>query len=157
LDKVVETYVNENRISIDESVEIEKAKAMLEGLDSIIYTAGKSVIEIQESMSDKKTDSTVAELKAKIDSLVKENNTLKESQKTKEKENILEEVAKDLTLVQRDSFDRLAKIVSLNESDMGIYRASLEKIKGEVVGKVEESLNEKVQDKTPEKNHKRFF
>ena len=158
LDKVVESYIDENRIAIDESVEIEKTRAMLDGLDSIIYTAGKSVVEIQESLADKKDEESVSALKAKIDQLIKENASLKDSQKQKEKQAVVEEIAKDLTLVQRDSFDRLAKFI--NESNIDIYRSALLKIKEEITTKVEESttLNEsKESDGEPAKSHDRFF
>lgn len=155
LDKVVETFVETNRLVVEDAVQVEKTKSLLEGLDSIIYTAGRSVVEINESVQAEKPKDGVAELKAKIDSLIKENAELKSSSKAKEKESILESVAKDLTLVQRDRFDRLAKVIT--ESDSTIYKLSLEKIKEEILDKVETVITEKVEDSSAKPAHKRFF
>lgn len=141
LDLVVTEYIENNRVSIDESVQVEKARAMLEGLDSVIETAGISVIELKESMIDKTPvvpDETMSDLKARLDSLIKENAELKKNIANKEKQSIIENIAGDLTLVQRDRFDRLAKVVSINENSE-LFRESLMKIKAEIVlDKVEE-------------------
>ena len=140
LDLVVTEYIENNRVSIDESVQIEKAKAMLEGLDSVIETAGISVIELKESMIEKTPvvpDDSLNDIKAKLDSLIKENAELKKNIANKEKESIIESIAGDLTLVQRDRFDRLAKVVSVNE-DKDLFKESLMKIKAEILDKVEE-------------------
>jgi hypothetical protein len=140
LDEAVKAFVEDNRTAIDESVEIEKVNAILEGIDSIVYTTGVSVASIQEAI--KKEDVVVAEgseeLKAKIDSLIKENAELRKAQVAKEKEAVVESITKDLTVVQRDRFDRIAKIIPFNESSVEVYKESLEKVKQEILDKVDE-------------------
>lgn len=139
LDSAVEAFIEQNRMAIDESVQVEKAKAILEGIDSIVYTAGVSVASIQEAVKPEAgVESEVEALKAKIDSLLKENVELKRAAAAASKDSIVEEVAKDLTVVQRDRFDRLAKIIPFNESSVEVFKESLEKVKLEILDKVEE-------------------
>lgn len=158
IDQAVTEYIEANRVVIDESVQALKATALIEGFDTVLETAGHSIIELQESIVDRqevKVDE-IKELKAKLDSLIKENAELKDTVKTKEKELTLESISKDLTPSEKDKFDRLADMIPFNES----YKASLERIAKEVKAIKEEPVVEStiiVEDTKTEKTYSRFI
>jgi hypothetical protein len=142
VDRVVEEYVEENRITIEESVENAKLRALLEGFDSMLKTGSIYLSDIVESKGDSKVAKEIEDMKSQLSDLVKENAELKAEKANLVKESIFAEVCEGLTIVEKTKLEKLSKYVKFNESDADEYRNSLIQFKEEVAEKVEESKKE---------------
>jgi hypothetical protein len=138
--RVVEDFVEENKIVIEESVENAKLRALLEGFDSMLKTGSVYLSDIVETKTETeaKTDESLEALKAQISELVKESATLKAEKAELVKESIFAEVTADLTLVEKAKLEKLAKFVKFNESDLDAYKKALVEFKEEVTDKIAE-------------------
>lgn len=124
LNLVVEEYVEANRVAIDESIQSAKATAILEGFDAILVTAGVSLSQIVEAKEAKVDESQVATLQNTINKLVKENVALKNESSELSKSFVINTVSENLTLAQKDKFDKLVEMV-VYTGDADIYKEKL--------------------------------
>lgn len=142
LSRVVEEYLEENRLVAESTIQEAKVSALLEGFDSLLSAGSVQLQAIGEEEKVDVVSEEIAELKESVSKLLKDNSSLKKENGRLIKEGIIAEMTEDMSAVEKDKFDRLAKVVSFNEADMGIYTQSLKSIKESVIGSVEEEEEE---------------
>ena len=145
LEVVVEEFLKENKIAIENEVATAKAKAILEAFDGVLVTAGVEVKQIVEAKTSKEETLTVTEsdkdMEARFNKMLSENKALRTQNEKMIKMGLKAELSEGLTLVQREKFDRLADLVDMG-SDKKAYLSKLEAIRESVKG--EESTKEEV-------------
>ena len=144
LNKAVEDYLEENRLVAENAIQEARLKALLEGFDSLLATGATDLSKLSEQSkeSDGKIEAEVAELKESVSKLLRENDGLKKENVKLIKESILKDVTEDMSLVEKDKFEKLANVVAFNESDIEGYKKTLEAIKSNVGGSEEEEQGE---------------
>jgi len=160
---VVEEFVEENKIAIDESVQSAKVKAILEGFDSLLVTTGVSLSQIVEAKDESTPVAEIESLKSTVNKLIKENASLKSEIAEKTKQAVVESLSVDMSLVQKDRFLKLAEM-AIYTGSMDEYTAKLQTIVETVTAApsvekptlIKESVTETVVAK-PSADHKRFF
>jgi hypothetical protein len=166
LDIVVEEFVEENKVAIDQSVQVAKMKAVLEGFDSLLVTSGVALSQIVEAKNEASPVAELESTKSTINKLVKENADLKVKISEMAKQSALDSFSASMSLVQKDRFDKLAEMAVYTGS-MDEYTNKLQTIvetivatPAQVVTKKEtliESFENKADDKSEALSHKRFF
>lgn len=139
LDVVVEEFLAENKVAMEDEVAIEKSKTVLEAFDAILVTAGvdvQKIVEAKEAAEDEVNEST----EAKLVDMEERFNKLMEEKKELEAKNaemleigIKAEMCEGLTVVQKEKFNKLAEIVEMGE-DKEAFVSKLEAIKESVLG-----------------------
>jgi len=155
LEKVVEQFVEDNTFAIDESVKSEKYDAVLEGFNSLMIATGVEIAQIAEAKEEVEEETNEsAEILA--DKLMAENIELKERNAELLKTGLVKESAEDMTVVQRDKFLKLARVVEFKASAPVDFIEKMdtlvEAVKGEKV--VTEKVSEKVGEKLIVENTK---
>lgn len=148
LNRVVEEYLEDNRLVAENALQEAKISALLEGFESLLSTGA---VQIQEIGQEEKSESDeVKELKESIVKLIKENDAMKKTNANLIREGIVAQMTEGMSAVEMDKFEKLAKVVSFNESNIDTYTQSLKSIKDSVVSSnvadeetvVTESVNE---------------
>jgi len=155
LEKVVEQFVEDNTFAINESVKSEKYDAVLEGFNSLMIATGVEIAQIAEAKEEVEEETNEsAEILA--DKLMAENIELKERNAELLKTGLVKESAEDMTVVQRDKFLKLARVVEFKASAPVDFIEKMdtlvEAVKGEKV--VTEKVSEKVGEKLIVENTK---
>jgi hypothetical protein len=162
---VVEEFVEENKVAIDESVQSAKVKAILEGFDSLLVTTGVSLSQIVEAQDTTSPTAELETLKVTVNKLIKENASLKTELVEKSKQSVIDTLSIDMSLVQKDKFLKLSEMAVYSGS-MDEYTSKLQTIVETVVSTPsvekpkEKIITENVVPSTVAKtttDHKRFF
>lgn len=160
LELVVETYLKDNAVSIDESIKTAQVDALLEGFDSMLIAGGVSLKTITEATDDSVQTAKIEELTEKVNTLVESNSDLKAKNKELMKMGLVKEISEGLTLVEADKFEKLADVISV-EDDLNEYVEKLQTLKENIQsgqsnqgnqGKgddLDENLNESNKDTKP--------
>ncbi len=127
LSYVVEEWVEENRLSIEKGIRTEVAEEFMEGLRNLFVEHDIMVPEAKVDLADKMAE-TAEQLKARLDEEIMKNVRLVEEVKGYQREQILDEMASDLTVTQKERFRTLAEGVTL-EGEEDDVRNKLEIIK----------------------------
>jgi len=127
LSYVVEEWVEENRLSIEKGIRTEVAEEFMTGLRNLFVEHDIMVPEAKVDLADKMAE-TAEQLKARLDEEIMKNVKLVEEVKGFRREQILDEMATDLTVTQKERFRTLAEGVTL-EGEENDVRSKLEIIK----------------------------
>ncbi len=161
MELVVEEYLKENEVKIDESIKTAQVDALLEGFDTMLVTGGVSLKNITDKTDDTVQQSEIAELTERVNTLVESNTSLKKHNKTLLKMGLINEVSEDMTMVEKDKFEKLSEMIELDLSNTSEYMNKLltlaesvtgEKVKDDVLdeSKKEDELNESLKPKKVE-------
>ena len=108
LDYVVENWMKENEVAIESTLRNELAEEFIEGLKNLFSEHYISIpqekIDVLEVMAEK-----INALEQKLDETISENSSLKESVLESEKNKIFESVSEELTLTQKEKFEKLVE------------------------------------------------
>jgi len=127
LSYVVEEWVEENRLSIEKGIRTEVAEEFMTGLRNLFVEHDIMVPEAKVDLADKMAE-TAEQLKDRLDEEIMKNVKLVEEVKEFRRDQILDEMAEDLTVTQKERFRTLAEGVTL-EGEEGDVRSKLEIIK----------------------------
>lgn len=147
LDKVVEEYVEENKIVVENRVKEAQLSALLEGFDSMLSTGAVYISNISEAGT--KAEKELAEAKEALSKAIKEAAELKKEKAEMIKESLIKEAKMDLTLVEAEKFDKLSKVVGFNADKVDSFKETLTSIKESVVGAVAAPINEDNNENQP--------
>lgn len=156
--QVVEEYKEENKLAMEESAKSAKVSAILEGFDSILVTSGVALSQIVEAKNEKVevvAESEVAELKASMDKLLKENAKLKANVSSLEKDSVVSSLTSKMDIIQRDKFEKLAEMVVYTDKET--YSEKLQTIAETVVASKKEEVKPLVETVAVVKATSRFF
>jgi len=152
LDLVVESYLKDNKVQLDESIKAAQVDALLEGFDALLVTGGVDLKNITESTEDSKLQKSVEELSEKVNSLVENNTELKAKNDELLQMGLVSELSEGLTLVKKEKFSELAKVISIDEGfnayveKLTLLKETVSKSEKEEVNEGSEQINES--DKT---------
>jgi len=150
LNRVVEEYLEENRLVAENALQEAKISALLEGFESLLSAGAVKLHSLGQE--EKSESSEIAELKESIAKLIKENDSVKKANANLMKEKVIAEMTSDMSAVEMDKFEKLAKVVNFNEADMDTYTQSLKSIKESVMAKgAEEEISEAINESTEQK------
>lgn len=152
---VAEEFIQENKIAMDEASKTAKVNAILEGFESLLTTTGVDLSAIVEASAPKEIVEEDASLKKAFDKLVQENAVLKAEKQALIKESITEKYTSDMSIVQKDSFSRLAEMVAF--SDSATYETKLSTIAETVSKKAQAVVETPMNEGTDVPKHKRWF
>jgi len=127
LSYVIEEWLEENRLSIEKGIRTEVAEEFMSGLRNLFVEHDIMVPEAKVDLADKMAE-TADQLKTRLDEEIMKNVKLAEEVKGYRREQILDEMATDLTVTQKERFRTLAEGVTL-EGEEGDVRNKLEIIK----------------------------
>jgi F0F1-type ATP synthase membrane subunit b/b' len=153
LNRVVEEYLEDNRLVAENALQEAKISALLEGFESLLSTGAVKLHSLGQE--EKQESEEIAELKESIAKLIKENDAVKKANANLLKEKVISDMTSDMSAVEMDKFEKLAKVVNFNESDMHTYTQSLKSIKESVMSKVaeEENASDVVNESNEQKPH----
>jgi hypothetical protein len=142
LTRVVEEFVSENEMAIEESVNGEKFETLLEGINSVLVAAGVEIAQIAEAKEE--ADIELAEAKAvedkelaeseKVDALMEEVMELKATNAELLKTGLVKESMENMTHVQKEKFMKLAAVVEFDATAPESFITKLDTIAESVVG-----------------------
>ena len=156
LELVVEEYLKENKIAIEKEVASKKAEAILEAFDTVLVSAAvdvKTIVEAKTSKTDGKVVTATAkieEMEARLNKVLDENKNLKVKNDDLLVLGLKTEVSEGLTLVQRERFEKLAKLVGVSENKVD-YLNKLEAIKESILSEKSPAKVEQVSESTKSK------
>jgi hypothetical protein len=116
LSYVVEEWMTENKLAIDRGVRTEIAEEFMSGLRNLFLEHDIVVPENKVDLADEMAEA-VDSLKESLDEEMKKNIALTKEIRGFRKQQILDEMAHDLTLTQKERFRTLAEGVSLDGED----------------------------------------
>lgn len=148
LNRVVEEYLEENRLVAENALQEAKISALLEGFDSLLATGAVQIHNLGQEEKEETISDEVAELKESVSKLLRENDAMKKENARLIKESIVAEMTEEMSAVEKDKFEKLAKVVSFNQSEVEVYTQSLKSIKESVLSHkvAEESVTESAQN-----------
>lgn len=138
LEIVVDEFLKENKITIDQEVETEKVNAIVEAFETLLVTTGVDVARIVESKEEvdakmNESDSKkLAEMETRVNKLISEKKELMSQNKEMLTIGLKAEVCEGLSVVQKDRFEKLASMFEMGEDKMD-YLSKLEAIKESIV------------------------
>ena len=124
---VIEEWLEENRLAVEKGIRTEVAEEFMEGLRNLFVENDIMIPESKVDLADKMAE-TAEQLKSRLDEEIMKNVKLVEEVRAFQRERILDEMAEDLTVTQKERFRTLAEGVSL-EGEEGDVRNKLEIIK----------------------------
>lgn len=127
LSYVIEEWIEENRLAVEKGIRTEVAEEFMNGLRNLFLEHDIMVPESKVDLADKMAE-TAEQLKARLDEEIMKNVKLVEEVRAFQRERILDEMAEDLTVTQKERFRTLAEGVSL-EGEEDDVRGKLEIIK----------------------------
>jgi hypothetical protein len=129
LSYVIEEWLEENRLSVEKGIRTEVAEEFMSGLRSLFLEHDIMVPEAKVDLADQMAE-TAEQLKSRLDEEIMKNVKLAEEVKGYRREQILDEMASDLTVTQKERFRTLAEGVTLEggeddvRSKLGIIKES---------------------------------
>ncbi|MEN8718492.1 MAG: hypothetical protein ABF301_07545 [Sulfurovum sp.] len=141
LERVVEEFIDEAKISLDESLKSEKADMIIEAFDAMLVSTGVEVAKIVEAKDESSIENKLEESVEKYDALIDENISLKEENEKLIKMGVIAEMTEGLSLVESDKFKKLADLVEFSKD--AAFAEKLETIKESVKGAAEVKESEK--------------
>jgi len=143
LERVVEEYLEENKLVLENEVKTVELKAITEGFQSLLKTAGIQMSELVEEKESKESFVSEQEIKKAVDAetnkLVKENSELKKSNAEMLKLGLIKEASEGLTEVQKERLGKLANMVELDLKDTDSFMTKLNTLKESIVEQSEQS------------------
>ena len=145
LEIVVEEFLKENKIAIEDEIHLEKSKAIVEAFEAILVTAGVDVARIVEAKKVAEENdnisegSKVEELESRFNRVLEENKALREKNEDMLKLGLKSELTEGMSMIQKDKFIKLADIVEL-DSDKAKYLKRLEAIRESVMGEESKTI-----------------
>ena len=149
LSEYMEEVFEENKIAIDESIDVERTKAVLEGFDALLTTVGVEVSKIQEAKADDSLEAKVEELEAKVDEAINDKLELVKENKELTRMGLIAESSEGLSITEKEKFIKMADLVEANEMNES-FVAKLDAIKETVLDKKVETPSEEVVEKAIE-------
>ncbi len=148
LDSVIDGFVEDVTSKLQESLNAEKADMIIEAVESMIVATGVDIAKIAESKNETSSEYKIQESKAAYNKLMQEHIELKNEKNEILKQAIIMEMKEDLTLVESQKFENLAKMVEFRED--GSFIKKLETIKESISKKVQKEVTESVPQKLEE-------
>lgn len=133
LSYVIEEWLEENRLSIEKGIRTEVAEEFMSGLRNLFVEHDIMVPEAKIDLADKMAE-TVDELKSRLDEEIMKNVHLSDEVKSYRREQIIDEMASDLTVTQKERFRALAEGVALDSENGDDVVNKLEIIKESYFG-----------------------
>ncbi len=124
---VVEEWLENNKIAVEKGIRTEVAEEFMEGLRNLFLEHDVMVPDAKIDLADEMAE-TAEELKTRLDEEIMRNVQLTEEVKGFRREQILDEMASDLTATQKERFKSLSEGVTLEGEDDDV-RSKLEIIK----------------------------
>lgn len=139
LDRVVEEFVQEAKVALDESIKSEKADMIIEAFDSMLTATGVTVakiVEAKEAQTSSDSDSAkLEEAVKKYDAVIEEVIALQEENDTLIKMGVISELKEGLSIVEAEKFEKLAELVEFTKDEK--FAEKLSTIKESIKGTVE--------------------
>lgn len=132
LSYVVEEWMGENKLAIERGVRTEIAEEFMDGLRSLFLEHDIMVPETKVDIADEMA-TAVEGLKESLDTEIKKNIELSKEVRGYRRQQILDEMAHDLTLTQKEKFRTLAEGVTLDGEEDEV-KSKLEVIKESYFG-----------------------
>jgi hypothetical protein len=149
LDRVVEEYLQENKLVVEASINESKVKALLEGISSVMLHSGVELSQIVEATKSNSNSNKIAELESELAKVLRENSALKKVNESAKREKIVYTLSENLTLAQKDKFSKLADIIPFVNEEA--FTAKLETIKGDLIGSSSKPQGLMLEKETPKK------
>ena len=127
LSYVIEEWLGENRIAIEKGIRTEVAEEFMSSLRNLFLEHDINVPENKIDLADQMAE-TAENLKTRLDEEIMKNVQLTEAVKDYRREQILDEMASDLTVTQKERFRTLTEGVTFS-ADEDDVRSKLEIIK----------------------------
>jgi len=135
---VVEEFVAENAASYEAQISDEKAKKLLEMFDSMAKVVGVTMLDINESRSERDIREDENSLENKVSKLDKrlseKEGELHESRKEADKylkSGVIAETKLGLTMIEGEKFEKLAEMVTFSRDEK--YITALDTVKDSIV------------------------
>lgn len=150
LDQVIESFMTENEIAIQEAVKTEKMDAVLEGFNSLLLTAGVDLMQISEAkdVQDSEAGIALSEAEESNDELVEQIVTLKAQNEELLKTGLIQEEMAGLTVIQKEKFIKLAETLEFDIKNPTRFMSQLDAINS-TVSDVKVTESKIVIDETP--------
>jgi len=140
LDQVVESFVEDNKLTMESATKREQMEAVLEGFNSLLIATGVEVSMIAEAKVEA-TDGIVegieadlAETNKTVDSLMEQMKVLKAQNAELLKTGLIQEEMASLNVVQKEKFIKLAETLEFDAKNAVRFIAQLDAIKETIAG-----------------------
>jgi hypothetical protein len=161
--QIVESYAKEN---LELKTKIETAATLVEGFESMLKSGGVYLKDIMVESEKQQLKDNRPDIKIELDNVVVENNKLKQKVFDLEKNNLVNEATKDLTVAQKESIVKLSKHIKVNDTKS--FESELRTICEGVISNKEPKQSSNVEKTMINENkktkiedtvgsHKRFF
>ena len=154
LGRVINEFVEENLETMQESVDKQSYKTILDGFGTVLETAGVNFADILDTKKklDESTeteyDDVVPELESRIDSLVAENIELQEKAEMYLVAGIKRQIVEGMSDVAKEKFEKLSSYVKYNPKDSKGYLDTLDSIAESLLETIVEKADVKINTET---------
>lgn len=132
MERVIEEFLGESKAALDKSLKSEKADMIIEAFETMLVAGGVDVARISEAKDESSLENKLQESTEKYDTLVEDNITLADENKTLIKMGVIAEIKEGLSLVEAEKFEKLANLVEFTKD--AAFAEKLETIKESVKG-----------------------
>ena len=146
LNYVVERWMEENEVAVESALRNEIMEEFIDGLKNLFaehyIDVPQDKVDVIESLADK-----VAALEQKLDEAISENAEIKNSLLEVEKDNVIADVAEDLTMSQQEKFAALAEGIEF-DGDLEKFADKLQFVKESYFGAEKKATTTNIEEET---------
>ncbi len=132
LDTVVEEFIEENAPVFEAQIEEEKTKTLLEAFDTMVKVLGVDMMTIAEAKDESSAKTKVEELTEEISEMADKLVEAKREADKYLKAGLIQEMSKDLTILEAEKFERLAETITFSKD--ASYAEKLDTVKESIIG-----------------------
>lgn len=145
LDEEISKFEESIKERLKYDLDIEQADAIIEAFDAMVVASGADLLAIQNKFEEK-TSSKEKDLTEKLDSAIAKNLELKSKVLELEKEAVLSESCKDLTISEAEKLRKVASLYSVDED----FAEKVKVLKESMLEKAEETPKEEKKEEIKE-------
>lgn len=145
LDEEISKFEESIKERLKYDLDIEQADAIIEAFDAMVVASGADLLAIQNKFEEK-TSSKEKDLTEKLDSAIAKNLELKNKVLELEKEAVLSESCKDLTISEAEKLRKVASLYSVDED----FAEKVKVLKESMLEKAEETPKEEKKEEIKE-------
>lgn len=146
LNYVVERWMEDNEVAVESALRNEIMEEFIDGLKNLFaehyIDVPQDKVDVIESLADK-----VAALEQKLDEAISENAEIKNSLLEVEKDNVIADVAEDLTMSQQEKFAALAEGIEF-DGDLEKFADKLQFVKESYFGAEKKATTTNIEEET---------